>query len=191
MTGSTSCLSCPAGTFSTAGSTSCSPCQAGTFSTAGSTSCSPCPAGTFSTADGSSSCSPCPAGKFSTAAGSTSCSSCPRGKFSKAGSNTSDCPYYVYSIMGDLPYLPSALQHYSNNWDTIDYNCKSLYGQQAFVISDGTKSSGYYPGYKYKYACNVNKTFYTKEPVYDFALKRNQTTDNFPGAFFTTDLSSL
>lgn len=64
-------LPCPAGTASS-GTSSCATCPAGTYAPAGSSECQACPANTFSAYAGSSTCSPCGANSFSEA-GSSIC----------------------------------------------------------------------------------------------------------------------
>ena len=172
---------CPAGQFASKSSDTCSTCPAGSFSSTGATFCSTCPAGKYSSSAGSASCLTCPAGQYSPA-GSASCLNCPAGTTSTSSSG--DCPYYVND---SSKYLPTRSRYHGKSWDTIDVeDCKTYYGPQAFVVKDGKQSSSQTAlGPEYKYACNVGSQYYTKEPVLGFANTTNQTTNNFPGAYFS------
>jgi len=96
------CMSCVAGTYSTAGASVCTDCTAGKyFSLPSQTNdvCVSCVAGTYSAA-GASVCTDCTAGKYFSLAGQTSnvCISCVAGKYSTAGSSVcTDCPAGKYS----------------------------------------------------------------------------------------------
>jgi alpha-tubulin suppressor-like RCC1 family protein len=112
--GSTACLSCPAGSYSSAAqSTTCTNCIAGKFSsvvgaqdpsvctnclrgsyasTQGSSACTNCTIGTYSDLLGSNSnstCVKCPAGTYSPRSGSSTCLTCPGGSYSAADGSTS------------------------------------------------------------------------------------------------------
>ncbi|GMI16763.1 hypothetical protein TrLO_g12393 [Triparma laevis f. longispina] len=87
--GSSHCLECPAGTYSSVGSSSChGECEAGTFSVVGSHSCTDCPPGKFSEA-GSHLCSDCDGGTYS-GSKAGSCLSCEAGKHSGVGATACD-----------------------------------------------------------------------------------------------------
>ncbi|GMH57924.1 hypothetical protein TrST_g5907 [Triparma strigata] len=84
----TECTSCPAGKFSTPGSSSCLSCSAGTYSAVNTPDgCTNCPAGFYSEAEASI-CSPCESGTYA-GEGAPQCSSCSGGKYS--GSSASVC----------------------------------------------------------------------------------------------------
>ena len=78
-TGQYECTTCPAGTFSSAlGSTMCLTCSAGLYSSAGSSVCSACTAGTYSGTSGATSitsCQICPSGAWAMT-GSSACTYC-------------------------------------------------------------------------------------------------------------------
>eukprot|EP00002_Diphylleia_rotans_P008881 TRINITY_DN1885_c0_g1_i1.p1 TRINITY_DN1885_c0_g1~~TRINITY_DN1885_c0_g1_i1.p1 ORF type:complete len:1610 (+),score=236.23 TRINITY_DN1885_c0_g1_i1:163-4992(+) len=83
--GATSCINCPAGTFSPSRSSKCSLCEAGFFSIGNATACTACPANTFSMAAGSTECKSCGKGSFSDE-GSKSCAASCKWKFDSAHS---------------------------------------------------------------------------------------------------------
>ena len=94
-------MPCAPGQFApNAGSTQCLTCISGTFSSNGSappTQCSRCPAGSFSDVDGAGACTPCPANTFSAAQGAqaaSACAPCPSGGASEPGS-----PSVVYCVL--------------------------------------------------------------------------------------------
>jgi len=83
------CEPCEPGTFSMSpvskSSTSCRSCPVGTFSpNMGSVECHLCPAGAFSNITGAISCIPCPMGTYS-AEGQSKCWDCPVGTYSRGG----------------------------------------------------------------------------------------------------------
>ena len=113
-TGSTSCISCPAGSYCPAGANPQS-CPAGQYSPMNSASCSECGAGTYNSGTGNTGCSTCPAGYRCTGganisqcpagyysnAGAVNCTRCSAGKYSAAGSaSCSSCPAGTYSAAG-------------------------------------------------------------------------------------------
>ena len=94
-----SCVPCPAGTWSSGGSTACTPCEAGyftgvktgaaactSFCSAGSipsgdsSTCVPCSMGSYGVLRASS-CKACAAGEYTAGSGATSCLSCPAGYY--------------------------------------------------------------------------------------------------------------
>ena len=128
----TSCVSCPAGTASSAsglqGSGTCATCPAGYYSNSGASSCIACPAGQYSSSPGSGSCSSCPAGTYSTNSGSSSCSQCPKGTYNpNTGSNSEGyctaCPpgtanaNYAGSSLSSC--VPCAAGYYSPSSGTV------------------------------------------------------------------------
>jgi len=92
------CLTCGAGTKSSAGSSSCTTCDSGQYSAAGSSSCTNCGPGKASSA-GSGSCITCDAGQYSPGvSGSDLCGMCPAGTYSLVGSGScTDCVAGKYS----------------------------------------------------------------------------------------------
>jgi hypothetical protein len=62
--------------------TSCIPCPAGTYSMEGSISCNTCPAGTYSGLQGSSTCLACLTGEYASAPGASACQRCASGTYS-------------------------------------------------------------------------------------------------------------
>ena len=112
--------------------------------------------------------------------GSTSQTQCPDSMYSKNGSSSkSDCNLYQNL---SWTYMPGRCDLYSNSWGMRDYWCKYYYGQQASVVQDGSKSSDSTDCglLNYKYACNVNDTYYTKYPIQDFTNTHNDTTSRYP-----------
>ena len=100
-----SCAACPAGMYSSPGSTACSYCPEGTFSGPGSATCVLCPEGTYNPSTGSTSiayCTACPAGTANANSGSTTlanCTACKAGYFSSlpGSSACSPCPAGQFS----------------------------------------------------------------------------------------------
>ena len=128
----TSCVSCPAGTVSSAlglqGSETCTNCPAGYYSNSGAASCTACSAGQYSSSPGSGSCSSCPAGTYSTNSGSSSCTPCPKGTYNPNTGSTSEgycmaCPpgtangNYGGSSLSSC--VPCAAGYYSPSSGTI------------------------------------------------------------------------
>ena len=93
------CLSCVAGTFSTAGASACTSCLPGSYAaTSGQTACQQCIAGKYIALPAQTSdCLSCVAGTYS-AAGASVCTECTAGKYSTAGASVcTDCPAGKYS----------------------------------------------------------------------------------------------
>ncbi|KAF0682923.1 Aste57867_24936 [Aphanomyces stellatus] len=123
LVGSSSCTSCPVGTYSSITAApslqSCTPCPAGTFSQATGASsfatCLSCSAGTFSSAPGAPSCAPCAAGSYSGSNASV-CALCPIGTFSQSQASTcSNCSagsFAPFTAMGACLACPLGM--YSN-----------------------------------------------------------------------------
>ena len=127
------CLSCPAGTYSSAGATSCTSClttgvEACNSITGKATSCkagygysngscSICAAGKYS-AGGTAGCSTCPAGTYS-AAGASGCTSCLTGKYSAAGA--SSCTACTNSKPSSASYTSNATSN------SCSWSCNSGY----------------------------------------------------------------
>lgn len=99
--GSTACVVCPIGTFSTTGSKNCTKCTLGWWAPPNSTECTPCPKNTYLDVEGKGSvedCIPCPLGTVSAILGNSdpACSACPVGTFQLEGVCTA-CPAGKYS----------------------------------------------------------------------------------------------
>jgi predicted outer membrane repeat protein len=100
------CISCAAGTYSFTGAEECLECESGTFSSLHSSACAACSAGTYSTvsmAIDNASCVLCEPGTFSKE-GASLCSSCGPGTFSSAEGRTSpedcsSCEAGTYSVI--------------------------------------------------------------------------------------------
>jgi len=75
VSGSSECLKCQGGTFSSAGSSTCDICDIGKYSTLASSSCQLCPSGAIAKFEGSSSCDLCLPG-YSTATTNLGASNC-------------------------------------------------------------------------------------------------------------------
>lgn len=92
--GTTSCVSCPAGTYSTTklsdSVSNCLPCPIGFFSFGGAIACTKCQNGSITESIGASICSLCPSGTY---ANVSSCVQCPSGTYQpKSGaSSINDC----------------------------------------------------------------------------------------------------
>jgi cysteine-rich repeat protein len=157
LTGTTSCISCPAGTYSATiganSSSTCIPCVAGKFSSvvgAGFSSvCTNCPAGTYSSiigADSSATCMICPAGTYSATIGANSfstCIPCIVGTWSNISGATlistcQSCPAGFYSgtlgANSSSTCIPCANGFYSSSpgW-SICSACTTCVGQQVQI----------------------------------------------------------
>ena len=97
LDGSSVCLTCSVGTYSSTGSSSCTSCPAGKYGV-NRLECFLCSAGNYSSLPGMTHCNQCVAGSFSTL-NSTSCISCASGKYSSfAGfSLCLNCEFGLYA----------------------------------------------------------------------------------------------
>ena len=89
---SSSCVTCPAGSYTTdTGRTSCTTCEDGYYCTGG-TNHTGCPVGTEGTGEGKTTetngCSKCPAGKYAENSATKTCSTCSAGTYSTEGSGS-------------------------------------------------------------------------------------------------------
>mmetsp|Transcript_42858 Transcript_42858/g.98287 ORF Transcript_42858/g.98287 Transcript_42858/m.98287 type:complete len:1326 (+) Transcript_42858:54-4031(+) len=101
ISGSASCVECPAGGFCSGGTAESSPCLAGHYCEAGSAEPTPCPAGTYAANPGGAdidACIPCPVGYFGNKAGASGCEPCQRGWRNDLEGERSctRCPFNTY-----------------------------------------------------------------------------------------------
>lgn len=98
------CTCCPGGQYApSTGSSSCLNCGAGQFSSSCSTGCTSCPVGTFATGPGWSSCSSCAAGSFTSTTGKASCTLCPTGQSNGSVSTEYGSDRLSYGTICKLP----------------------------------------------------------------------------------------
>lgn len=126
--GSTSCLSCQAGTISAGGATSCSACPPGQYSGVVAASCTACPLNTYNPNSGQGSCQQCPARHCTTATGAASVVQCSFCDSTIANLNITD------EFGGQVAYYQGSSNTQGWDPDVLGYTAES----STFIVLDAT-----------------------------------------------------
>lgn len=134
------CVPCPAGTWSPGGSTACTACSSGYFTgvKTGAASCnSQCQGGSAPSGD-STSCVTCSIGTYAVT-GASSCTACPAGQYTSTSGATSceDCPAGYYCPSQSLPIMCSAGKTSPSKSSTLS-SCQAICSGNGYIPSDST-----------------------------------------------------